>query len=127
MRALLDTHTFLWAIADDRRLSRRAQQIFVGPSDLWLSIASVWEIVIKAQIGRLKLPSPVGPYIVKKMAENKVETLPITLDHVFAVERLPMHHRDPFDRMVIAQSLAEDLPLVTADERFGKYRAHLIW
>jgi len=127
MRALLDTHAFLWAISDDKRLSRQAQKLFVGPSDLFLSMASIWEIVIKAQIGRLKLPSPVGPYIVKKMVENRVGTLPITLDHVFAVESLPMHHRDPFDRMLIAQSLQEKLPLVTADPVFEKYPIRVIW
>ncbi len=127
MRALLDTHTFLWAITGDKRLSRRAQEIFAGPSDLWFSVVSVWEILIKVQIGKLDLPVPAGRYILKKLAENKIETLPISLDHVLKSEALPMHHRDPFDRMVIAQSLTEDLPLVTADPHFEKYQIHSIW
>jgi PIN domain nuclease of toxin-antitoxin system len=127
MRALLDTHTFLWAITGDKRLSRRAQEVFAGPSDLLFSVASVWEILIKVQIGKLDLPVPTGRYILKKLAENKIETLPISLDHVLKIEALPMHHRDPFDRMVIAQSLTEDLPLVTADPHFEKYQVHSIW
>lgn len=127
MKALLDTHTFLWAISGNRKLSRRAGQIFTGPSDLWLSIASIWEILIKVQIGKMPLPEPAGPYLMKKMAENKIEALPISLDHVLKVGTLPMHHNDPFDRMLIAQSLAEKLPLVTSDRVFGGYPIEVIW
>ena len=72
MRALLDTHTFLRAIKKDKKLSGRAAELFIGPSDLWLSVASIWEILIKVQIGKMPLPEPAGPYIVKKMAENKI-------------------------------------------------------
>jgi len=127
MRALLDTHTFLWAIADDQRLSRRAQKIFTGPNDLWLSAASVWEILIKVQTGKLPLPQPAGPYLVKQAAGNRIEVLPITLDHVLRIESLTMHHRDPFDRVLIAQSIEEKLPLVTADPHFARYPIEVIW
>lgn len=127
MKALLDTHTFLWAIAGDERLSHRAERIFRGPSDLWLSVASLWEIFTKVQVGKLQLPAPAGPYLVKKLVENRIETLPVLLDHVLKLETLPMHHRDPFDRMLIAQSLQEKLPLVTSDSKFHKYSIDLIW
>ena len=127
MKVLLDTHTFLWAIADDGRLSRRAQQIYTGPNDLWLSVASVWEILIKVRAGKLPLPEPAGTYIVKELAKNKIEVLPIKLDHVLRIESLPLHHRDLFDRILIAQSLEENLPLVTADPVFERYPAKLIW
>jgi PIN domain nuclease of toxin-antitoxin system len=127
MRALLDTHTFLWAISKDKKLSRRAGELFIGPSDLWLSVASIWEILIKVQIGKMPLPEPAGPYIVKKMAENKIEALPVSLDHVLQVEALPVHHSDPFDRILIAQSLEEKLPLVTGDRVFSLYPIELIW
>ncbi len=70
MRALLDTHAFLWAIADDKRLSRRAQKIFTGPNDLWLSVASFWEMLIKVKTGKLPLPEPSGPYLVRKAART---------------------------------------------------------
>ena len=127
MKALLDTHTFLWAIAEEGKLSLRAQQIYTGPSDLWLSVASVWEILIKVRAGKLPLPEPTGPYLVKELAKNKIEVLPITLDHVLKIESLPLHHRDPFDRILIAQSLEEKLPLVTSDPLFERYPVQLIW
>jgi PIN domain nuclease of toxin-antitoxin system len=127
MKALLDTHTFLWAIAEEGRLSRRAQQIYTGPNHLWLSVASLWEILIKVRIGKLPLPEPSGPYLLRKLAENRIEVLPIKLDHVLRLESLPLHHHDPFDRILIAQSLEEDLPLVTADTVFEKYPVKLLW
>jgi PIN domain nuclease of toxin-antitoxin system len=127
MKALLDTHTFLWAIAEDRKLSRRAKQIYTGSNDLRLSVASVWEILIKAQAGRLSLPKPVGPYLVKKLVQDQIELLPVTLDHVLGIEALPPHHRDPFDRLLIAQSIEEEWPIVTADPWFARYPVEVIW
>ena len=127
MKALLDTHTFLWAITNDSKMSRRAQQVFTGPNDLWLSAASVWEIILKAQRSRLPLPTPVGPYILKKLSENNIEILPIGLDHVLLLESLPLHHSDPFDRIMIAQSMHEKLPLVSADSLFASYEVEVIW
>ena len=107
MKALLDTHTFLWAIAEEGRLSRRAKQVYTGSNDLWL-FASMWEILIKVHAGKLPLPGPAGRYLVKKLVENQIELLPITLDHVLRIESLPMHHRDPFDRLIIAQASKSD-------------------
>jgi PIN domain nuclease of toxin-antitoxin system len=127
MRALLDTHTFLWAISDDPRLSRRAQQTFTGPNDLWVSVASIWEILIKVKAGKLPVPLPAGPYLVKKLGENRIEVLPIKLDHVLRIESLVVHHRDPFDRILIAQSLEEKLPIVTSDPWFDRYPVRVIW
>jgi PIN domain nuclease of toxin-antitoxin system len=127
MKALLDTHTFLWAIADQEKLSRRAQQIYTGPNDLWLSVASVWEILIKARAGKLPLPKPAGPYLLKELAKNRIEVLPIALDHVLRTESLPLHHRDPFDRLLIAQSIEEGWPIVTADPLFARYPVDVIW
>lgn len=127
MKALLDTHTFLWAISGDKKLSQRAAGMFAGPSDLWLSVVSIWEILIKVQLGKIPLPEPTGSYLVRKLAENRIETLPITLDHVLRVESLPLHHRDPFDRMLIAQSLNEKLPLITSDVVFERYDLEVIW
>jgi PIN domain nuclease of toxin-antitoxin system len=127
MKALLDTHTFLWAIAEEGKLSRRAQQIFIGSSDLWLSVASIWEILIKVQAGKLPLPEPAGPYLIRKLVQNQIEVLPITLDHVLRTESLPLHHRDPFDRLLIAQSIEEKWPIVTADPWFARYPVDVIW
>jgi len=96
MKALLDTHAFFGAIAEAGKLSRRAQQIFVGPNDLWLSVASLWEILIKVRAGKLPLPEPSGPCLVRKLAENRIRVLPIRLDHVLRIESL-VHHRDRID------------------------------
>lgn len=127
MRALLDTHAFLWGIAGDRRMSQRARDIFVGPSELLLSIASLWEILIKTQVGKLDLPRPAAEFVLRKLAENKIEILPISLNQLIEYERLPLHHRDPFDRMLIAQCVEEDLPIITSDPDFKKYPVRVLW
>jgi PIN domain nuclease of toxin-antitoxin system len=127
MKALLDTHTFLWAVAEEGKLSRRAQQIYTGSNDLWLSAASMWEILIKVQAGKLPLPEPAGPYLVKTLVQNQIELLPITLDHVLRIETLPLHHRDPFDRLIIAQAIKEKWPIITADPWFSRYPVDVIW
>jgi PIN domain nuclease of toxin-antitoxin system len=127
MKALLDTHTFLWAIAEEGKLSRRAKQVYTGSNDLWLSVASIWEIMIKAQAGRLRLPEPSGPYLIKKLAHDRIEVLPITLDHVLRTESLSLQHRDPFDRLLIAQSIEEKCPIITADPWFTRYPVDVIW
>jgi len=127
MKAILDTHAFLWALAGDGRMSRHARDIFAGSAGLFLSTASIWEILIKVQAGKLNFPRPAGPYVIRKLAENRIEVLPITIDHLLAVERLPMHHRDPFDRMLIAQSLNESMPLVSGDPQFERYGVEIIW
>jgi PIN domain nuclease of toxin-antitoxin system len=127
MKAILDTHAFLWALAGDERMSRHARDIFTGSSDLSLSIASFWEILIKVQSGKLNLPRPAGPYLISRLAENRIKTLPISIDHLLAFDRLPTHHRDPFDRMLIAQSLEENLPVITADPWFKHYPIQVVW
>jgi PIN domain nuclease of toxin-antitoxin system len=127
MKAILDTHAFLWALAGDARMSRHARDIFTGSADLSLSIASIWEILIKVQSGKLNFPRPAGPYVLRKLAENKIKMLSISIDHLLALDGLPMHHRDPFDRILIAQSLEENLPIVTSDLWFDRYPVQVIW
>jgi PIN domain nuclease of toxin-antitoxin system len=127
MKAILDTYAFLWALAGDVRMSRHARDIFTGSTDLSLSMASVWEILIKVQLGKLDFPRPAGPYVLSRMAENRIKSLPISIDHLLALERLPLHHRDPFDRMLIAQSIEEDWPIITADPKFKQYPIRVIW
>lgn len=126
MKVLLDTHTLLWALTDKSKLSERVQKL-LPQADTWLSVASLWEILIKAQLGKIPLPKPAGPYVMSRLQLNGVRVLQITPDHVLRIELLPDHHRDPFDRMLIAQSLEENLPLVTADRVFAHYAVELIW
>ena len=99
-----------------------AQDLFTDPRhELWFSVASVWEILTKVQIGKLPLPSPVGPYLREQLAMNHIRVSQIGLGHVMRLEDLPPHHRDPFDRVLIAQNQEERLPIISADPRLRKY------
>jgi PIN domain nuclease of toxin-antitoxin system len=96
-------------------------------SDCCFSVASIWEAIAKVKSGKMYLPQPAGPFHVSELVSSGVQILPITLDHVLRVESLEMHHRDPFDRIPIAQSIEDDLPIVTTDPFFKKYPVQLIW
>ncbi len=126
MKVLLDTHTFIWAITDERRLSPRARSL-IASSELWWSVVSLWEAIQKAQVGKLSLPLPAGPFLTGELRSNHVRLLPVSLSHVLRVEELPLHHRDPFDRLLIAQSIEEGWPIVTADPWFARYAVDVIW
>ena len=126
MKVLLDTHTFIWAITDERRLSPRARTL-IASSELWWSVVSLWEAIQKAQVGRLSLPLPAGPMLTGELSANHVRLLPVSLSHVLRVEELPLHHRDLFDRLLIAQSIEEGWPIITADPWFARYPVDVIW
>jgi len=128
MRVLLDTHVFLWWIADDPQISRTAHDVIQnGSNDLFLSAASAWEMAIKAQIGRLKLPKRPGVFVPEQLARNAITHLPIQLGHALHVFTLPRHHRDPFDRMIIAQAQLEKLSILSSDSQFAKYAVDVVW
>jgi len=128
MRTLLDTHTFLWFIAADSKLSTRAEQtIRQGNNELLLSVASAWEIAIKVGLGRLPIPEPLETFIPDQLRINRILLLSIEVAHTFGVARLPLHHRDPFDRLILAQAIAEDLPIVSGDAAFDAYPVQRIW
>jgi PIN domain nuclease of toxin-antitoxin system len=126
VRLLVDTHAFLWFLAGDARLSRRAITAIEASDEWWLSTASVWELAIKASLGRLTLPSPVLDYVSAKVRDG-LRVLPIEWPHTAAVEQLPFHHRDPFDRLIVAQAQYDQLPIVTRDRVFRKYGVEVIW
>jgi PIN domain nuclease of toxin-antitoxin system len=127
VRVLLDTHAFLWFAAGDRRLSRRARAVMeADDTELLVSAASVWEIAIKASLGRLTLPAPVDAYMAEKIAEG-YQMAPVTWAHAAAVHQLPFYHRDPFDRLLIAHARGERYPLVTRDRVFRKYGVDVVW
>ena len=126
MRVLLDTHTLLWALTEKSRLSSRVRSLLPS-AESWFSVAGLWEIVTKVQIGKLSLPLPAGTFITSELSSNGVQVLPITLDHVLRLESLQIHHRDPFDRILIAQSLEENIPIVSSDPLFARYPVELIW
>jgi PIN domain nuclease of toxin-antitoxin system len=128
MRLLLDTQAFLWWIADDRRLSRRARSAIANRSnECSVSLASCWEISIKVSLGKLTLDSPVDRFIPEQLDANGFGALPIDFNHVARVARLPFHHRDPFDRLLVAQALVEDLAVVSVDRVFVRYGVRRVW
>jgi PIN domain nuclease of toxin-antitoxin system len=128
MNVLIDTHTFLWWNTEDPLLSIHAKEIIAnGQNEVFLSAASVWEIVIKVVKGRLVLPEPPARYISRRMNLYRFRPLPIQISHAVYVYELPPYHNDPFDRMLIAQSRLESLPLVTNDEDIRRYELETIW
>jgi PIN domain nuclease of toxin-antitoxin system len=118
VNVLIDTHILLWWLADDRALPDVARTVIADPATtVVVSAATVWEIAIKQAAGRLDAPDDLMP----TLDDNDFDTLPMTASHAFDAARLPLHHTDPFDRMLIAQATAENLTLVTADRRFTHY------
>lgn len=128
MRVLLDTHAFLWFILNDVRLSGAARTLITDPAnDVEISPASYCEVAIKISIGKYSLSQPYDPFIANQIAVNRFSILPITPHHTAAVIGLPFHHKDPFDRLLAAQSLVEQIPLVSDDATFDTYGVSRLW
>lgn len=128
MRVLLDTHAFLWWITDDPRLSTSARAVIADAgNELFLSAASGWEMAIKVRLGRLEVAGDLTRVIPDHMASNAIQGLPVQMSHALSVHGLPDIHRDPFDRILIAQSLAEQMPILTQDANIAKYAVQVIW
>lgn len=124
MKLLLDSHAFLWWLAEDPKLSARARQAVADPSSIvHVSAATVWELSIKAFLGKLDLN---GADLVEEIAENDFTELPMTARHSVAAATLPRHHDDPFDRMLIAQARSEGLTVVTRDSAFRDYDVDIL-
>lgn len=128
MRVLLDTRTFLWWITDDPRLSTSAKEVISDPgNELFLSAASGWEMAVKVRLGRLKVAGDLTRVIPEHLASNHIQGLPVQMVHALSVHRLPDIHRDLFDRILVAQSQAEKMPIVTQDENIAKYEVPVVW
>lgn len=128
MRMLLDTHTFLWWIMDDPRLSDAARKhLEDGRNETFFSAASAWEIAIKTRIGKLTLPSRPEQFVSEQLFSNNFLVLPISVIHALSVYELPDFHRDPFDRMLVAQSKFERLAIITSDDLIKQYGVETIW
>jgi PIN domain nuclease of toxin-antitoxin system len=127
MRLLLDTHIFLWYITNDSRLSPEvADTIRDERNEVYLSVVSVWEALVKYQLGRLNLPSPADQYLQVRQDQHRIVSLPLDALAVSQLLKLPSHHRDPFDRMLICQSLEHDLFIATSDEQMMKYPVKIL-
>ena len=122
MKILLDTHIFLWLLSGDGRLSKKAGKIFLcEDNDLYISVVSLWEISIKISLGKLKLADNWMAVIEDEMAINLIKLLQIRKWHCYKIVDLPLHHRDPFDRMLIAQAMIENMSILTCDDQFYDY------
>ena len=127
MHLLLDTHIFLWFVTAPANLSAAALALIQDSENyIYISLVSAWEISIKSGLGKMNLAQPVEPFIQQQAQRNHFEILPIKLSHIAAVEHLPRHHGDPFDRLLIAQSIVENLTLISADHAFSQYPVTLI-
>lgn len=128
MKLLLDTHTFIWWDISPERLSSHALTICMDPGNqLVLSIASVWEMQIKIQAGKLHFSKPLGQMIREQQEANQIVILPILLDHVLSLEELPPLHKDPFDRLLVAQAKSEDMILLSRDPLLAAYPIQVEW
>jgi PIN domain nuclease of toxin-antitoxin system len=128
VKCLLDTHAFIWLITDDGRLSAKVKEaILDNRTTLYLSSASIWEMVIKSSLGKLKLPDHTESFIQKQLGVTQIQELPITFKHAFHLQNLPNHHKDPFDRMLVSQALAEKLTILTIDPLIAQYSAKTLW
>jgi PIN domain nuclease of toxin-antitoxin system len=127
LKVVLDTHIFLWSISEAHRLSSRVAEVIEDPAnELLVSIASMWEIAIKVGIGKFVMPVPLAPYLQRQLVRHGLGVLPIQFSHLARLEQLPHHHRDPFDRLLVAQCIEEDAALITVDSRLQLYPVRII-
>ena len=128
MNLLLDTHSFVWMHKEAHKLSVMVAMEILNPASvLYLSMASLWELQIKIKIGKFSFREPLAEVVAKQQSVNSLRILPIAFPHVLELENLPLHHKDPFDRMLIAQAKAENFTLVSKDPQFSAYPVDLLW
>lgn len=128
MKLLLDTHSFLWFVLDNPKLSTLAKSLIENrENQRLLSKASLWEMAIKQSIGKLRLSLPFTSFITQQLNLNEIQVLDITIEHLAVVSTLPLHHRDPFDRLIIAQAVSENISILSVDSSFDAYPIQRLW
>lgn len=128
MKLLVDSHALIWSILNDHRLSPRAKRIFrEGTDELSVSIVSLWELSIKIAIGKLRTIGSSVAYLRDECEEYGIQIIPLSTSHILRAEALPLHHRDPFDRLLIGQALEEGLSILTNDAQFRSYPVKVVW
>ena len=128
MKLLLDTHAFLWFVMDSPKISEQASSLIKSAeNDVYLSVASIWEIAIKVSIGKLRIDERLEDFIMPELESNQFSLLNIEVRHLGKVVELPFHHRDPFDRLLAAQSLTMNIPILSRDPTFDLYEMERIW
>lgn len=128
MKYLLDTHTLLWLTIESENLSGKAKQIYLdGRNDFYMSVASIWEMAIKISLQKLSLKEGLEKFIDKHVVGNNIQILPVDAEHIYPLENLAFHHRDPFDRLLISQCIHEKMQLLSKDKIFDRYPIKRIW
>lgn len=128
MKLLLDTSAFLWFIGNSPKLSHSAQQlIYDFQNELYVSIVSAWKIGIKSSIGKMNLHQPFKAFMTTQLADNRMQLLPLELDEIELVSQLPLHDKDPFDRILAAQALTHGMPFISSDTKFDPYQVQRLW
>ncbi|NTV15118.1 MAG: type II toxin-antitoxin system VapC family toxin [Desulfobulbaceae bacterium] len=128
MNILLDTCTFLWVVSGSSELSETSRQLFTDPAnDVFLSVASAWEILVKHNLGRLPLPEPPQYFIKNNRINHRIESLPLDEEAVLQLPRLPEYHKDPFDRILICQAIASSMTILTPDKHITQYPVRTVW
>lgn len=127
MDYLLDTHTVIWHATGDKRLSVKATDVIESDYTLWVSYVSIWEMAIKVQRGRLELHAPLDVFIDDVVSKNEYNLLEIRTNHLYPIASLPYHHKDPFDRLIIAQGMMEQMTIITEDPAFQSYEVRTLW
>lgn len=128
MKYLLDTHALLWIVEDNENLSKQVKEIYLDPAnDIYLSTASLWEMAIKINLDKLQLEEELTKFVHKHVIGNNIEILNVKPEHVDPLVTLPVHHRDPFDRLLISQCTKERMALISKDKTFDKYAVERIW
>lgn len=127
MKLLLDTHAVLWYLSGDKRLRASARRRLEGSSEKFLSIASIWELAIKLSLGKLELDDPLAVVVDAALSDGNAALLAISRQDAMRVATLPWHHRDPFDRLLVAQALEHELTILSADDSFDAYGVRRVW
>ena len=128
MKLLLDTHTFIWFVTDNPKLSSSAKMLIEDElNEKFLSLVSIWEMAVKCSIGKLRFDLPFQSFIEQQLVQNSLDSMKIEVPHLSLVATLALHHRDPFDRLLIAQSISEQMPILGADQIFDSYDVERLW
>ena len=128
MKYLLDTHVLLWILTDDHRLSNNVKDSYLDKKNIiLLSLASIWEMSIKSSLNKLEIKSSMETFVEQHVINNNIQILNILPQHLYPLEKLPFHHRDPFDRLIISQAIYENMPVITSDKNFDLYSVKRVW
>ena len=128
MNLLLDSHAFVWMHEEPHKLSVNVAYEILNPANqIFVSVATIWELQIKIALKKFSFSDTLENVILREQQTNKMQILPVKLSHALYLENLPLHHKDPFDRLLISQAIVENMTLVTADSEFAKYKVKLLW